>query len=419
MRLRQRRVGSIALTRQGRSSKKALSNITCAIAEGLSHLNVSDWDQLAAGQSLFMSRPYLDAVAASGPRDLRNCFGLIYDREVPVAAIRLQLLSTRIQPPKTTDALFVTRDWAGTLAPGSALIQRSSAGSVASRKYIICGDFFASGFHGVAVHPEYRLGALWPAISAFIQRVQRLEGFVQERDYVVIKDIASTIESDARALRSCQYRRINASPAMHMEMPDRWKVYEDYLEHLNVRHRMGVYRVTRDLRRAGFVQRDIVDLEPFSHRMHELYEGVQRQEGPGTISLPATLIPSLAKTLGKDGFRCSGYFSGETLVAFVLTLRDRDAAVCYCLGWDQEKSAGVPLLPALLQTVISDGLSMGCRRIEFGRSALKAKAQVGAHPQATETWIRHEGEHVAQSLDRIVEPLSHSPLLDPALSFKI
>jgi hypothetical protein len=107
------------------------------------------------------------------------------------------------------------------------------------------------------------------------------------------------------------------------------------------------------------------------------------------------------------------------LEAFVFTIRDGVQARCICLGWDRERCAGLPILPALLHAAIEDSLSMECAELDFGRTALKAKAQVGAHPRATETWVQQQTvEHPALAPE-LVGPIAHSPVPDPALTVNL
>jgi hypothetical protein len=400
--MRNRNSRTTTLSRRlGRAPRKSGAAFSYAIADRLDYLNTEDWDALAEGQSFLLSRRYQEVLRAEGPGGMGTRYGLIYDGNQAVAIVAAHLLAMPAAPSLSDDAWLASRKEAR------------------PQQFLICGDFFVAGFHGIAVHPDYSLGTLWPAITEFLARVQRQESFLPERDCVLIKDIPSALAFDTPSLRACQFHRLNTSPAMLLTMPERWTGYDDYLAHLNVRHRMGAYRVARDLSRAGIEARRITNLGSWTHRIHAMYLAVQRKGMSNLAALPSEFLPALTHRLEKDSFRCTGLFKGEDLVAFVFSLRDRDTAICYSLGWDRKPCADIPVLPALLHAVIEDALSMGCHRIDYGRTALKAKAQIGAHPQAAEMWAHQTGANGLQGMDVAVEPLAHSPIPDPAVSFSL
>jgi len=56
---------------------------------------------------------------------------------------------------------------------------------------------------------------------------------------------------------------------------------------------------------------------------------------------------------------------------------------------EYEANVEAPVYLRLLYTVIHDVLEWQCRRISFGRTALDAKARLGAQPAPLFTWLRH------------------------------
>ena len=88
-------------------------------------------------------------------------------------------------------------------------------------------------------------------------------------------------------------------------------------------------------------------------------------------------------------------------MGFSLVLKDGDTAVAHVVGFDYEANKQAPVYLRLLHQVIEDGLSLGCRVIHFGRTALEPKARLGALPTVTEIWVKHS--HPA--INRIVGPL--------------
>ncbi|HTL98197.1 MAG TPA: GNAT family N-acetyltransferase, partial [Holophagaceae bacterium] len=78
------------------------------------------------------------------------------------------------------------------------------------------------------------------------------------------------------------------------------------------------------------------------------------------------------------------------LVGFITTLKDRDGAIGYTVGFDKETAAaGVPLYLRLLYAMVEDALSLGAAWASLGRTALEPKAKLGARPQPLCCHLRH------------------------------
>lgn len=416
MRTRLRKLRGEFRAKITRGAERGTGTFTYALGDRVNYLNTADWDKVTQGQSVFLSRSYQALLRSAGPRSLRHHYGLVYAGNEAVAAMVAHQVELSNGLPALNPDLHSGQAHIGGLDIDSMMLRRSRSVKGGARRVLVCGDFYVSGFHGVAAAPGVEMESLWPAITHVLERIQRQEAFDPELSTVFIKDVDPLPASAAKLLQRSQYQRQSTSSTMVLTMPARWSDYDDYVNHLNVRHRMGAYRVARDLARAGMSPRKIENLAPVGPRIHALYQAVQRQEGLGAGTLPPGFLPAMTECLGAGRYRCTGLYWGEDLVAFVLSIRDRNTSVCHSLGWDRERCAGLPILPALLQAAIEDALLMGCQRVDFGRTALKAKAQVGAHPQASEIWVQQAGVQAPVWLQPAVEPLSHTPAPDPVLS---
>jgi hypothetical protein len=99
-------------------------------------------------------------------------------------------------------------------------------------------------------------------------------------------------------------------------------------------------------------------------------------------------LPTLAAQLGKD-MRCTILKRDDQLLGFVTTVRDRETAVGYYIGFDRKANAEVPIYFRLLQTVVDDAIQFGATSLSLGRTALEPKARLGARPDPFRIWIRH------------------------------
>lgn len=394
--------------RAGKRVRREDSEFQYVLGDGIDLLNPGHWDAVASGQSLFLSRPFCRFMESEGPRLLRTRYAIIYRNETPVA-----ILAARIAPIRDLstplNAKIPLRTRASRALPDLETGTGDATASMAGRSLLLCGDFYAGGFHGIAVRDGESLGSLWPAIATALNRVMVQEGLSRAQDYVLIKDIPSATGVDARVLRHYQYRRFETSPNMVLELSSRWLGYDDYLAQLNVRHRLVAHRAARELYKQGYTLQHVSHLEPWSSRVHELYLMAQRRSGALYLPYSRQFLPALTRILDPALVRCSCLFQGAEMLGFVLTLKDRDTAICYTTGWDTAAGQSAPLLHSLLHGVIRDALDLGCQRINFGRTALRIKAQLGAHPDPAELWAMHARAELDLPVATVLETITHAP----------
>ncbi len=394
--------------RLGRPIVKGDLEFSFVLGDRIAYMNPVHWDELAEGKSLLLSRGVLGHFEMSGPQSIRTRYGMIYHDEVPVAALLVRIV-TLGEPPALSDTAAPRRNGNYRALSRPSEVAMGQAPEAPPRSAMICGDYYAGGFHGVLLRDESALGRLWPAITTLLQRIEVQEGLSREHDFILIKDIPANATSETRLLRHSQYRRVESSPNMVLALLPRWKQYEDYLAHLNVRYRLSAVRAARDLLRQGIVTQPLTDLAPWVPRMHALYLSVQRRSITNFVPLPQGFLPALAAILNPEQFRCTALLKEGALIGFSFTLKDRDTAICYCLGWDTEVGQQSPMLPSLLHAVIRDALDMGCRQVNFGRTALRAKAQMGAHPEPSELWVYHARPELDLPMVPLLDTLSHAP----------
>lgn len=394
--------------RFGRPLVKSDLEFNFVLGDRIACMNPAHWDELAEGKSLLLSRASLGHFEESGPQSIRTRYGMIFHDAVPVAALVVRIVSMG-EPPAVPDTAqpHRTGNFRASVRPSDGMMNLKP--EVPSRSVLICGDYYVGGFHGVLLRDESALGRLWPAIATVLQRIALQEGLDPEHDFILIKDIPGSATSETRLLRHSQYRRVESSPNMVLSLAARWKSYEDYLAHLNVRYRLSAVRAARDLLRQGIVAEPLSDLAPWASRMHALYLSVQRRSISNFIPLPQDFLPGLAAMLHTEQFRCTALMKDGTMVGFSFTLKDRDTALCYCLGWDTEVGQQSPMLPSLLHAVIRDALNLGCRQVNFGRTALRAKAQMGAQPEAAELWVYETRSGLEPPVAPLLDTLSHAP----------
>ena len=362
------------------------SGFAFAIADRIDFLDKAHWDKVTANDSLFLSPRYLRVLEDAGPENLRQCYALIFRDKEPVAAIAAQSVTVSVARLRGKSA----RD-----LPVDKL----------EEKMLVCGNLLSWGMHGIAFAPNVDHEPLWPAVAEAIYRLRRVDKLFGDTAFVMVKDIPDAYATSATALSRFSYRELETEPNMVLEISPKWKSYDDYLASLTSKYRKQSKQIEKEVEAAGCTVTEIKsdEIARDAEQLHALYLQTHKNARLRLVTLPATFLPTLAREMGDD-MRFTVLKRGETLLGFVTTVKDGETAVGYYIGFDRAANADIPIYFRLLQAVIGHAISLGCKRLSLGRTALEPKARLGARPDPMRVWIRHR----IPMLNLVVRGLLHT-----------
>ena len=381
-----------------------------ALADSVEYFDTARWDQATQHDSLFFSRRYLHVLEQAGPENLRQRYALIFRGHDVVAAVVAQLVTVSIsrvtksekadgKQPQSTASLR------SRLQAGVEEIKQKSTQPLdeIEQKVMVCGNLLSWGMHGVTFVPGEDPAALWPAVAEAIYRIRRGDKLSGDTDFVMIKDITDPHAVPAEALARFSYRPLETEPNMVLDISPKWSKYDDYLASLTSKYRKVCKQIDKEVAEAGCVVEKLSDVASHAQTLHELYLQTHRNARLRLVTLRPTFLPTLAAQLGNDMITTVVKRGGEML-GFVTTVKDGDTAVGYYIGFDRKANKDFPIYFRLLQTVIDDAITLRCRRLSLGRTALEPKARLGARPDPMRIWIRHR----IPMLNMLVRGLLHT-----------
>ncbi len=98
---------------------------------------------------------------------------------------------------------------------------------------------------------------------------------------------------------------------------------------------------------------------------------------------------------------------GDAMLGFLISVADGDTAIAFHIGFDRAAAADLPIYLRLLHAGIVDALSLGCKEISFGRTALGPKAALGAKPQTFGVLVRHRQPVLNKMMKRLLLGIEH------------
>lgn len=368
--------------REDHKARHAPSGFTFLLGERIAHMPAA-WDALTARESVCLHRPFLEALEQAGPEGLRMHYALVADAEgTPLAAVACQslLLDGAALPSKS--------------APTKLKEARDRGLAKVKQRILVCGNLLGWGPQAVAFSEGADRAAVWPGILEALYRIRRADGLFGETGLVMVKDLDASLWQDGdETLQRFSYRSLDTEPNMILRFRPEWRSFDDYLGAMKSDYRSGIKKQIRDIEAAGLVleRLDAGGIAANADELHRLYHEVHDRQKMRLITIRRDWMPTLAARFGKDFVVTVLRRPGEAkLLGFISTLKDRDGAIGYYIGFDKEEAAkGLPLYLRLLYALVEDALAMGAAWASLGRTALEPKAKLGAEGQPLRCYLRH------------------------------
>ena len=380
-----------------RTQRYRASGLRFALADRIDYFNPDAWDAVARHGSLYLDRRYLKALEACSGADIEPRYALLFDGGEPVAAVsaqRVRIQGARLKPDTPPDEL--------PLAEAIGRLVRDRLLDCLDDTMLVCGNMYGGGPTGAALRPGVDTTQVWSGVAESLYRMRRADKLVGDPAFVLFKDVDPSVPS--AALHRFSYRPIDTEPEMVLALDPAWRSFDDYLTALNKKYRAAARKVRKQLD-AAQVHVVADDRETPCAALNALYQQVVARAESSPVVLPADYFERVRAALGDDA-RVTTLSRDGALLGFVITLRDGDTAIGHFVGIDY--AIDLPIYFRLLQAVIEAGIALGCRQIRFGRTALDAKARLGALPVPQQVWCRHR--HGALNL--VIRELFS--LVDPA-----
>ncbi len=377
-----------------------------AFADRVGYLDAARWDAVVRGASVFLRRDVLRVLEEHGPENIAPRYALIFRGDAPVAAVALQIVTVTGEHLRRDPAIAKASPKGGLLRRMVAPAARK-AGDGLRERMLVAGNLLSWGFDGVAFAPGEDAAVLWPAVAEAIYRIRRAERLAGQADLAMVKDLTPA-QPEVEALRRLSYRPLETEPNMVLALDPAWRTPEDYAAALDSKYRKKIKDQVKRLAAAGCTMEPLADPAAHAGRLHELYRAVQANASVRLVTVQERYLGALARVLGDD-FRCTVVRRGPEILGFVTSLRDRDTAIGYYIGFDRAAAAdGLPIYLRLLHATISDAIAWRCARLSLGRTALEPKAGLGAKPEPMSVWVRHRVPALNWLLQGVVGAVPHS-----------
>ncbi|MEO7580208.1 MAG: GNAT family N-acetyltransferase [Massilia sp.] len=373
-----------------------------AIADSISMLNADAWNALTADAGFFMSIAYFKAMEQVLPLNLAPRYALIYDGEGserrPLAAVYMQVAEISLAQARPEKRV---KEKAEKAAPLDKLADKMK------QRVLTCGNLLTFGQHGIAFAAGADMKLAWHGIAEVLYRVRQTEKLAGGTHFIMIKDLHAPHIEHASHLENLSYRYVETEPNMVLALHPNWKTYDDYLASLASKYRTkirnSVFKVIDD---AVCTIEHISDMAGVQMQIHALYKAVQINADFRPIELLPHYFPAL-QAVAAERFRCSVIRQGDAMLGFLISVADGETSIAYHIGFDRSAAEDLPIYLRLLHAGIADAISMGCKQISYGRTALEPKAALGAKPQPFGILVRHRQPVMNKLMKHLLLGIEH------------
>lgn len=404
-------LNKLAATNQARRATKkrlrAPTDLNFALADSINLLNETAWDAVTQHSGFFLSRAYLAMLEKVCPANLGLRYALVSadNGATPIAALVMQIVEIsprEVRPLKTKTDSRREKLLGPMLAP---LKQKMNA--LATQRVLVCGNLLSYGQHGVAAAADEDPATIWHAVAEALARVREAEKLTGGTHFVLIKDLHAPFTAPARQLEALSYRYVETEPNMVLTLDPVWKSYADYLASMASKYRSNVKNaILKPTDEAGCAVETLSDVRAAEARLHALYLNVHANADVRPFTLHAGYFAALQAVAGEK-CRVSIVRKDEKILGFVVALVDGQEGIVYHIGFDRDAAATLPLYLRLLHAGIAECITMGCKTISFGRTALEPKATLGAKPQTFGVLIRHQQGVVNKLIKNLLLGFEH------------
>jgi hypothetical protein len=385
-----------------RKTLRGPADLCYAIADSIGMLDRGAWDHLVKDAGFFLSAGYLASVEQVLPHNLSPRYALVYSgagaERQPVAAIYMQIAEVSVAQmrPEKPEPQAGSR-----AAPLDQLAQNTK------QRILTCGNLLTFGQHGIAFAKDVDQKLAWHGVAEVLYRVRQAEKLAGKTHFVMIKDLHSPYREHAAHLENLSYRYVETEPNMVLALSPDWKNHEDYLASLASKYR-GNFRnaIMKVMDEGACTMEQVTDMAAVQDQIHALYKEVQVNAGVRLFELVPEYFAMLQRAAG-ERFRCSVIKREGKMLGFLISVADGATAVAYHIGFDRAAAADLPIYLRLLHAGIADAISMGCKEISYGRTALEPKAALGAKPQPFGILVRHRQPVLNKMMKRLLTGIEH------------
>ncbi|WP_299149193.1 GNAT family N-acetyltransferase [uncultured Dokdonia sp.] len=347
-----------------------MPSYTCTTYSSINDIDNRVFKALDCEETVYFSKPFLQAFERANTLITYTYLIITLDNKPVALAI--------------TQAIDISLETATEKLPLTQQLARSLQCYLSGKKthILVCGNIFLSGAYGLYVKTGIDKRRIYNTLS---RKLKKLSTPKKPRIFF-LKDFNAQEDASASIAEKEHFQSFTVEPNMRLVV--RWQDFETYKASLKSKYRVKVNRadtLSKHLISTSFTATQIRDN---IHKLQGLYNNVVSKAVFNTVPI-AIETYALLKGAFKDQVRFTAYSKDGELVGFSTAFIVNDVLEAHFIGLDYDFNKTDAIYQRMLNDYIRQGLSLGVKEINLGRTASEIKSTLGATPEQLRCYIKH------------------------------
>ncbi|MBK8845039.1 MAG: N-acetyltransferase [Bacteroidetes bacterium] len=392
--------------------KKALSHavLHCsddglhyAYFDKASDIPAHDWNStFNADHRVFNDIAYLNAIEHFVDKRMSVRYLLVYKKERPIAAFYFQLFKLNgLLPSQLINETYFEQ--AATFIKEMKDQYIFGKSNEDPNYILICGNLFNSESTGFEVLSTEKSSIRLNWKKIYYDLEMQMEPHSEIIAHL-FKDYGTSHHFQIDTLLAERYGQFQIDPEMHLTL--KWPTFEDYLADLSTKYRT---RIKSALEKSKHIEVRYLSHEDINQNhvsINRLFQNVFNNAPVRLAALHGGCFIDMRKVLA-DKCIFIGFFYEQNLIGFATGIVDGAMLNAQFVGFDTADNKTHNLYMRILIEYIRTGISMGMKKINFGRDALEIKSTFGAMPVPLSLFYYFpglRGKIISGMFDKFVKP---------------
>lgn len=253
---------------------------------------------------------------------------------------------------------------------------------------LLCGNTFFSGNYGYYFAKSVDGQTAYNLLNAVIDKFFDTH---PSFNFVAVKDFVEPFDIEATVLKQLGYTTFAVDPCMVFEGPDVYETFDGYIDAIISKYKKRYRSIAKkglELRTVDFSEDDI---QHNAAVIGVLFNNVQGKAGFKFTEADVRYMMSLKKNLGEK-YLFRAYYLENIMVGFLSAIISDDLLEAHFIGVDYQYNHKYEVYQNLLYDFLKLGIEYKVQRINYGRTAMEIKSNIGAKAHVAHIYIKHRNK---------------------------
>lgn len=351
---------------------------------------VKNWEDIVPVTHFFMQPNIWIALENSCPENISFKYALIYYKNEPVGVACFNIIAVQGNNLRGKTDEHTQQNEPFYKKALNYVVQKGI--EQLKFKMLVCGNLFLTGNYGFyydqkRITHAQAFGLLQKAIQIIQQ--QQIAQSGTKCKAVLIKDFDEQEMINARQLIGYKYQSVIAQPEMVLNIPQKWKSFDDYLNAFSAKYRTRTHAILKKGKAITVREWELEEVEQNQDFIFKHYKQLADKASFNIAYTSATHFYCLKEQF-KNEFVVKGFYYDGELVAFSSCFVQKDGHTeAHFIGYNHEVNKNIALYANILYNFVRTAIEYNTKSLALGRTAPEIKSTIGAVPIACNCYMQH------------------------------